>query len=93
MNFPFILNLFKDNETLVNAWKCIGSMLKIFQILYSPTIDEDDLNFLVELVLDHLNYIMECFQVDLIPKATFYDSLCELYKNGWPVNQARLNLK
>lgn len=70
-NIPFVLNAYKDNEKLSNAWKCIGTMMKIIRIVYSPIICEDDLKMLEDLISDHLNSVIECFHVELIPKQHF----------------------
>lgn len=68
LNMPFVLYPYKQNENLMNVWKCITSMQKIVRIVYSPTIDHDHFNLLTEIIPEHLEKFKECFEVDLTPK-------------------------
>lgn len=68
LNMPFVLYSYKNDENLFKAWECISSMLQIVRIVYSPTIDRNNLNSLKKLTEKHLKDVKECFEVDLTPK-------------------------
>lgn len=65
-HIPYILYDYKDQ--LCDKWKCMESMQKVVQIIYSRKIDADDLIVLRKQVEDHLRFMIECFDVTLLPK-------------------------
>lgn len=68
LNMPFVLHAYKQIDKLTNAWQCVVSMQKIVRIVYSPTIDQDHLNLLNEIIPNHLEDVKTCFEVDFTPK-------------------------
>lgn len=65
-HIPYILYDYKDQ--LCGIWKCMESMQKVAQIIYSRKIDADDLIVLRNSVEEHLRFMIECFNVTLLPK-------------------------
>lgn len=65
---PFILKDLEAQLMCNRVWSCVGTLLRIMQIVYSNSIDEIDLNHLEKLVPEHLNAIKNIFGVHLKPK-------------------------
>lgn len=68
-NISFILHEYKDQ--LKDVWPCIGSLLKIVQIVYSDVIYERDLIKLKHHIHTHLETVKEKFTPKLLPKHHF----------------------
>lgn len=67
-HLPLILYPFREHELFTNVWTSIHTMLRILQIVYSPSITESDLDDLKILISNHLQSLIDNFNVDLIPK-------------------------
>lgn len=67
-NFPLILYEFKKNKALLKIWNSVETILKILQIVYSPSITSQDIENLQMLIDVFLKSLMENFQAKLIPK-------------------------
>lgn len=75
---PYILYEYREHDKLKSAWKCILSLLRICQIVYSTRVTDADIEMLNENVAEHLQLIREVFNLDFINKhhiLTHYGSL------------------
>lgn len=71
LNFPFIFKRFEENVHLQKVWPSVKSLLRVFQIVFSESINEILLTDLEKCVSQHLQCIKELFNVNLIPKHHF----------------------
>lgn len=67
-HFPLILYEFQENESLKKIWNSVETILKILQIVYSPSITSQDIRNLKMLIDVFLKSLIENFQAELIPK-------------------------
>lgn len=70
-HLPYILHTFKDNKKLTIPWKCLQSLLKISEILYSTQIEEHELKRLENEITTHLTTYKEISNKDLSCKQHF----------------------
>lgn len=80
---PFILGDLKNR--LANIWICVTSLLQIMQIVFSRKICESDVNCLRLLITQHLNSMMQVFNIKLTPKQHFLIHYPEIIRLMGPV--------
>lgn len=66
IHLPFILADYK--EKLKDIWGAAESLLMIMQIVYSYEICDDDIDRLTSYIKTHYQYLINVFQVTLLPK-------------------------
>lgn len=71
LNLPFILKEFEQNTHLKKVWPCVTLLLRVIQIVQTQSIDNNLLNELNECVTNHLDLLIETFNVHLHPKHHF----------------------
>lgn len=96
LNLPFILKKFEQNTQLKKVWPCVTLLLRVIHIAQTETIDNDLLNELRECVTNHLNLLIELFNVHLHPKHHFmihYAHIIELMGPLYATSMFRFEAK
>lgn len=70
-HLPFIFNEYRNTEKAKTIWKCVGSLLRICEIIYSDEICESDIQRLEQEIEIYLETFMSFSKRHLIPKQHF----------------------
>lgn len=85
LNFPFILSKYEHNVHLKKIWPCVTSLLDIFHIVHSTSIDNPMLEELQECVKQHLEMVVLLFEAGLIPKLHFMIHYANIIRMMGPI--------
>lgn len=80
---PFILSDLK--HLLTNIWICVSSLLQLMQIVFSRKIEESDISRLEMLITQHLDNMMQVFNLKLTPKQHILTHYPEIIRMMGPV--------